>query len=210
MFRRLVVSIEQPDLVLLAEAADLIRAGGLVAIPTDTLYGLAADPFQPSAVAKIFDAKERPTDRGIALIAADAAQVVDRVSPLTAAARRLAETFWPGPLTLLVESPASLASDVSRSGKVGVRVPAHPVARQLCAACGIPLTATSANISGQPALSDPDLVARALGDRIDVLVDAGPTTGGPPSTIVDATGSMPILIRSGAIAWDEILRVWPG
>jgi len=210
MLRRLVVSIERPDPALVAEAADAIRGGGVVAIPTDTLYGLAADPFQPSAVAKLFDAKQRSADRAIPLIAADVAQVADRLGPLTAASSRLAAAFWPGPLTLLVQAPASLAPAVSRSGKVGVRVPAHPVARQLCAACGTPLTATSANISGEPALNDPDLVARALADRLDVLIDTGPTMGGPPSTIVDATGSIPILVRSGAIAWDEILRVWPG
>jgi L-threonylcarbamoyladenylate synthase len=193
---------------LIGEAADAIRAGAVVAIPTDTLYGLAVDPFHHAAVARVFEVKGRPADRALALIAADTMQLTDRIGPLPPVARALAARFWPGPLTLLIASVPALAPEVNSSGKVGVRVPAHLVARRLCASCGTPLTATSANISGQPASNDPDEVARVLRDLVDLLVDAGTTRGGPPSTVIDATGARPVLVRAGAIGWDEIWRAW--
>jgi len=191
----------------LLEAADVIRVGGIAAIPTDTLYGLAADPCQDAAVARIFAVKDRSAERALPLIAADAAQIEECVGPIPRLALRLVERFWPGPLTLLLPAPPRLAAGVSGgTGTVGVRVPAHAAARRLCAACGTPLTATSANRSGEPPSADPDVVARTLGDRIDVLVDAGPTTGGPPSTIVDVSGTSPRLVRAGAIAWEDVQR----
>jgi L-threonylcarbamoyladenylate synthase len=191
----------------LLEAAGVIRVGGIVAIPTDTLYGLAADPFQDAAVARIFAVKDRSAERALPLIAADAVQVQECVGPIPPLAARLVNRFWPGPLTLLLPAPARLgARGTGGPGNGGVRVPAHAVARRLCAACGTPLTATSANRSGEPPSADPDAVARALGDRIDVLVDAGFTPGGPPSTIVDVSGASPRLVRAGAIAWEDVQR----
>ena len=190
------------------DAVQAIRAGGVIAIPTDTLYGLGADPFCADAVARIFEIKGRSAERAVPLIAAGADQIIDRLGGLPPLAERLASRFWPGPLTMLVVAPEALAAGVSGgTGKVGVRVPAHAVARALCAACGTLLTATSANISGQPASANPDEIWRTLGDRIDVLVDAGTTTGGPPSTIVDLTGSSPALVRDGAIPW-EAIEAW--
>lgn len=209
--RRIVVNAEQPDLGFLMDAAAALRRGAVVAIPTDTLYGLAADPFLAAAVSKVFEVKGRSAERALALIAADGTQVTERIGELTALAGLLAARFWPGPLTLLMTSPPGLAPEVSGgTGKVGVRVPAHAVARGLCAAYGSPLTATSANLSGKPASNDPDEVARVLGLRIEALVDAGPTPGGPPSTVVDVTGSTPVLVRAGAIAWETIRRVCDG
>jgi L-threonylcarbamoyladenylate synthase len=185
-------------------AADLIAAGGVVAVPTDTLYGLAVDPFRADAVARLFAVKGRAADQAVPLIAADVAQVALALGELPPVGRRLAETFWPGPLTLLVPAPRALAAAVTAgSGRVGVRVPAHEVARDLCHACGRPLTATSANASGAPPSSNPDEVARALGDRIDLVLVA-PVPGGPPSTIVDVTGPVPRLVRAGAIGWDHV------
>jgi len=191
-------------------AAAIIRAGGIVAIPTDTLYGLAADPFSSAAVARIFDVKGRTAERALPLIAADLAQIVVAFGPLPAAAQRLAEAFWPGPLTLLLRPPTSLAMEVTGgTGRVGIRVPAHDAARALCRACAMPLSATSANISNQPATNNPDEVARTLGARIDLLLDGGKTPGGPPSTIVDVTGSALRLVRPGAVEWDEVLACAP-
>lgn len=190
----------------IAVAATAILAGRVVAIPTDTLYGLAADPFSRIAVARVFEVKGRLAERALLLIAADTAQIAARLGPLSQVAQRLADTFWPGPLTLLLEAPDTLAPDVTGgSARVGVRVPAHDVARALCRACKLPLTATSANISDRPATNDPDEVARMLGPRIDVLLDAGQTAGGPPSTIVDATGPTLRLVRAGAVPWDEVM-----
>ena len=206
--RRVFVDPESPQRDAIQEAATWILNGGVVAIPTDTLYGLAADPFSADAVARVFAVKGRSAERALPLIAADEAQIAAHLGRLPADGGRLATRFWPGPLTLLVAAPRALARDVSGgTGKVGVRVPADDVARRICAAVGRPVTATSANASGEAATADPSTVERTLGDRIDLLIDTGPAPGGPPSTIVDATGPTPVLVRAGALAWDEI-QAW--
>jgi L-threonylcarbamoyladenylate synthase len=206
--RRVFVDPESPQRDAIQEAGKWIRNGGLVALPTDTLYGLAADPFSAAAVARVFALKGRGAERALPLIAADAAQVTAHLGRLPAAGQRLAARFWPGPLTLLVPAPPSLAAGVSGgTGRVGVRVPADAVARAICVEAGRPITATSANVSGEPATSDPDQVERTLGGRLDLLIDAGTTPGGAPSTIVDVTGADPTLVRAGAISWDDI-QAW--
>jgi L-threonylcarbamoyladenylate synthase len=139
------------------------------------------------------------------LVAADLEQVQRHFGELPPLATRLVERFWPGPLTLLLDAPASLAPQVSGgTAKVGVRVPAHAVTAALCRGCDRPLTATSANISGSKPTADPDVVVRALGDLIDILVDGGQTPGGSPSTVIDITGSEPLLVRAGAVSWNEV------
>jgi L-threonylcarbamoyladenylate synthase len=203
--RRVFVDPDSPQRDAIEEAATWILNGAIVALPTDTLYGLAVDPFSADAVARLFAAKGRPSERALPLIAADRAQIAAHLGPLPSDGERLAACFWPGPLTLLVAAPRALAPTVSGgTGKVGVRVPADAVARAICAAVGRPISATSANVSGDAATADPAEVERALGDRIDLLIDAGPTPGGAPSTIVDATGATPALVRAGALGWDEI------
>jgi L-threonylcarbamoyladenylate synthase len=206
--RRVFVDPGAPQRDAIQEAAKWIRNGGVVGIPTDTLYGLACDPFRADAVARLFAVKGRAAERALPLIAADAAQVAAHLGTLTPLGARLAERFWPGPLTLILAAPASLVRDVTGdTGTVGVRVPADDVARAIAAACERPITATSANISGGPSTSDPNEVERTLGDRIDLLIDTGPTRGGSPSTIVAVTSAEPRLVRAGAIAWDEI-QAW--
>ena len=195
----------QPQPELISRAAAVIRSGGVVAIPTDTLYGLAVDPFDPAAVRRLFAVKGREVTQAIPLIAADRAQVEQTLGVLTPAAARLADTFWPGPLTLLVVRSPHLADEVvAGTGRVGVRVPAHVVARLLCQAVGSPLTATSANVSGRPATNSADALDSTVRERIDLLLDAGTTPGGSPSTIVDVTGAQLRLVRAGAISWERI------
>ena len=191
----------------LRRAADLILSGGVVAIPTETVYGLAADPFNADAVRRVFAVKGRGAEKALPLIAADVDQVA-QAAVLSPRARRLAERFWPGPLTLILE-PAARLPDVLTGGATGIaiRVTGHAVARALCAACERPLTATSANRSGQPPSARPDEVAAALGEELDALLDDGVTPGGAVSTIVDLTGDQPGLIRPGAIDW-ETIRAW--
>jgi L-threonylcarbamoyladenylate synthase len=202
---RVVVNRTEPAPVLLDRAAAVILAGGLVALPTDTLYGLAADPFNAAAVRRVFLVKGRTLARALPLVAADVAQINSQLGPLSPIALALARRFWPGPLTLLVPASGVLAADVTGgTGRVGVRVPAHAVARGLCRACGSVLTATSANLSGRPPSNDPDDVARSLGSALDILLDAGPAPGGPSSTIVDVTGVELQLVRAGAIPWEEV------
>ncbi len=203
---RITVTAVSPDRESIGRAASVVRAGGVAAIPTDTLYGLAANPFDVAAINKLFTIKRRDLEKAIPLVAADLAQVEAAIGALPALGTRLARAFWPGPLTLVMKAPEALAVEVTGgTGTVGVRVPACEVTRALCAAARLPLTATSANISGQPATNLPDDVAASLGVRLDVLVDSGPTAGGPPSTIVDVTGREPRLIRAGAIPWDAVL-----
>ena len=178
--RRVFVDPLAPQSDAIQEAATWIRTGGIVAIPTDTLYGLAANPFDAkAAVARVFAAKGRPQSQALPLIAADAAQVEVAHRPLSAAAGRLARRFWPGPLTLLLPAPVTLARDVvGGTGRVGVRVPAHHIACAVAASVGTPITATSANVSGEPPTDDPDVVERTLGRVVDFLLDTGPTPGG--------------------------------
>jgi L-threonylcarbamoyladenylate synthase len=203
--RRIFVNLKHPHRDAVQEAAKLIRAGSVVAIPTDTLYGLAADPFSAAAVQRVFEAKGRGSDRPLPLIAADVAQIVAHLGTLPKAAVRLGETFWPGPLTMLIVAPGSLAPQVAAgTGRVGVRVPHDAVARAVCQAVGHPLTATSANISDEPPTSEPDVVENTLGDRIDLMIDGGKTPGGPASTIIDVTVDPPTLVRAGAIPWEQV------
>jgi len=203
---RITVTAAAPDLESIGRAASVLRAGGVAAIPTDTLYGLAANPFDVAAINKLFTIKRRDLEKAIPLVAADMAQVEASIGVLPALGARLARAFWPGPLTLVVRAPETLAVEVTGgTGTVGVRVPACEVTRALCAAARLPLTATSANISGEPPTNLPETVAASLGARLDVLLDSGPTAGGPPSTIVDVTGPEPRLIRAGAITWDAVL-----
>src|SRR5215470_6373842 len=158
--RRVAIDARQPAAAALAEAVAILLAGGVVAVPTDTLYGLAVDPFSTAAVARVFAVKGRPAERAMPLVAADLDQIVSHIGPLPDVARRLAAAYWPGPLTLLVARPATIPADVAGGrNEIGVRVPAHAVTRELCRACGRPLTATSANRSGEPPSNDPDEIA---------------------------------------------------
>jgi L-threonylcarbamoyladenylate synthase len=203
--RRLVVRPVEPLEPQLAEAVAVIRRGGVVAFPTDTLYGLAADPASAEAVDRVLALKGRAAAQTIALVAADLAQV-ERICVLTTMARHAAAQFWPGPLTILMRAkPGLAAATIGPDGLVGVRVPDHDVASALARACGHALTATSGNRRGQRATADPDEVAAALPD-LDLLIDAGKAPGGPPSTLVDLSGDVPRLVRAGAIPWDRVLE----
>lgn len=183
-----------------------MRAGGVVAYPTDTLYGLAVDPRSPAAVQRLFEVKRREPGHAVPLIAADAGQV-DQIAVLTEQARRLTASLWPGPLSLVLDAKPVVVRDlVAADGSVAVRVPAHDVARALAASFGFCITSTSANLSGEPPSASPAVVRQSIGDRIDFLLDAGESPGGPPSTIVDLRGPAPRLVREGAVPWERVLR----
>lgn len=190
----------------LAAAVDVLRRGGIVAYPTDTLYGLAADPANDAAMERLFDVKRRDRTQPIPLIAADVEQA--RVAGQFGSDElRVARYFWPGPLAVVVTARASLSRlAVADDGTVAIRVPAHLLARELASAFGACITATSANLSGHPPTASPDDVAASLGDRIDVLLDGGAAPGGAPSTIVSLRNGTATLIRAGAIAWDRVLE----
>lgn len=192
----------QPDV---AAAAALLRAGELVAFPTDTVYGVGAVVWDAAAVARLYTAKLRALDKAIPVLLADAADLalVARMAP--PAAIRLAERFWPGPLTLIVPALSSIPAEVTAGGDtVAVRVPDHPLTRALIRAAGAPLATTSANLSGQPSPITAAEVVAQLGDRIAVILDGGRCPGGVPSTLVDVTGEHPVVLRPGPISLADI------
>ena len=195
-----------PDPATISAAVDVLRGGGIVAYPTDTLYGLAVDPHSDAAVERVFAVKVRERSAAVALIAADVLQAQE-AGEFGASELVLARAFWPGPLTIVVPAARGLSKRLSGDlNTVGVRVPAHAVARALAAAFGSCITATSANVSGHPPSMTSDEVATRLEGRIDAVLDAGPAPGGPPSTIVEFTDGRPVLRRSGAVAWDRVLE----
>jgi L-threonylcarbamoyladenylate synthase len=197
----------EPERAAVDIAAQVIRGGGVVGCPTDTLYGLAADATSSTAVAQLFVLKGRDAASAIPVVAADLAQVVSVVGRLSPMAIRVAEHFWPGPLSLIVDARPALAAGIHAGrGTVAVRVPALAVTRLLVELAGVPLTATSANRSGQPAARTARDVQASFGDALPVILDAGPAPGAVPSTIVDVTGAAPRLVRAGAIDWERVLE----
>jgi L-threonylcarbamoyladenylate synthase len=203
---RLNVDPLRPDAVAMAELVEILRRGGIVAYPTDTMYALAVDPRNDAAVEHLFDVKARDRSVAVALIASDVSQAQE-AGVFGASELLLARAFWPGPLTIVVPASSQLSRALTGDLQtVGVRVPAHCVAQALADAFASCITATSANLSGRPPALTADEVTAALGSRIDAVIDAGPAPGGVPSTIVEVVGDRPVLRRSGAIAWDRVLE----
>lgn len=199
------VSAESPDPAIIRQAADMIRAGLVVAYPTDTLYGLAVDPRNAEAIRRLYSVKGRPESSALTLIAADMTQV-RAAGRMTSSAERLARRWWPGPLTIVVDAAQILASEMlAGGGTVGIRIPNQPVAAALAHAAGFAITATSANRSGAAAAASAEAVAAALSD-VDAIVDGGPVRGGAPSTIVDASREPVSLLRQGVVPWDKVLE----
>jgi L-threonylcarbamoyladenylate synthase len=193
------------DEAVLEEAARCLRDGGLVAFPTDTLYGLGAVAAQERAVQRLFEAKERPGDRPLPIFVASAADVDSVATEVSQAGRRLMETFWPGGLTLVLRRHPRFHSLALAGGDtVAVRVPAHPVALELLRRVGEPLTGTSANLSGRPGPRTAGEVRRQLGGRVDLIVDGGPCPGGVESTVVDCTVDPPRVLREGAVPAERV------
>ena len=205
--RLLPVDPDAPDPAALRTTARILSTGGVVAFPTDTLYGLAADPRNAAAVDRLVEAKRRPAGLAIPLIASERDQAAAAAAALTPLARRLMDAFWPGPLAIIVAADAALDPRVvGEGGTIAVRVPAHAVARALARAFDYPITATSANRSGCPAPSTAEAARAAFGSDIDAVIDAGPTPGGAPSTIVDVRDAAPRLVREGAVPWGRVLQ----
>lgn len=204
---RLTVDSQRPHYEAIETAVRALDSGGVVALPTDTLYGLSVDPRNDRAVRRVFAIKGRASGLALPLVAADEAQIAETLGPLGETAQVLARRFWPGPLAIVIPSPTTIVSKVTAGrGTIAVRVPAHEVPRALCRAFGWPLTATSANRSGEPPPMSATEVASALDSDVEVLLDAGLTPGGPPSTIVSTTDGEVRLVRPGAIAWKTIER----
>lgn len=200
-----IISTTQPDAIL--QALNVIQAGGLIAFPTDTVYGLAADFCNPDAIDRIYAAKDRDTRKPVAILIGEAEQLSLVMDQLTPGAARLAAQFWPGALTLIVPRKPDLPVNLSSLMTIGVRMPAHPWALELLRQSG-PLATTSANLSGEPDSKTADQVLKYLRGRFDLLLDGGACPGGVPSTVVDCTGSEALILREGAISSAAIHQAW--
>ena len=199
---------DRPPAEALKAAAEALRAGLAVVLPTDTVYGLAADVSVPGATDRIFELKHRPHDVDLPVLVADAEQAMGLATAVPASAIALMERFWPGAITLVIPRARDLAADLGEDdATVGVRCPDHAVPRALCATVG-PLATSSANLHGEPTPETAERVAEMLGDAVAVVLDGGPCEGSP-STVVDCTGIEPKLLREGRIAWDDVLAAVP-
>ena len=188
-----------------AEAAAILRAGGIVALPTDTVYGIAVDLATPGGIERLFAAKRRPPERGIVLLLAEAEQAAT-IGDLGVAGQALAASCWPGGLTLVVRQALDTVLPPVLTGgapTIGLRVPDHAAPRALASVLG-PLPTTSANLSGQPDALTAEAVLAQLGDAVDLVLDGGPAAGGRPSTVVDVSSSPVRVLRAGAIPASRI------
>jgi L-threonylcarbamoyladenylate synthase len=197
------ISTSEPEAV--DRALTILRAGGLVVMPTDTVYGVGCLAFEPAAVARLYAVKRRPEDKPIPVLLASAADL-DRVAvDLSPAMRRLAQSFWPGPLTLIVPRHPSLPVEIGPGTTVGVRVPAHSLAQRLLAEAG-PMAVTSANLSGRPPAVSAAEAEAALAGKVELILDDGPSAGGMPSTVADGTQDPPVIVRAGPISEKDLAQ----
>lgn len=203
--KRWTIQPEKPDYQAIRDAAELLRSGRTVAFPTETVYGLGADATNKAAVSGIFEAKGRPEDNPLIAHVATKERLHGLVSALPPVAEKLLDTLTPGPLTVVLPSNGICAGNVTAGlSTIGVRIPEHPVARELLKACDIPVAAPSANISGKPSPTTADHVWEDLHGKIAGLVDGGPTGIGVESTVVDCTQDIPIVLRPGGITKEQL------
>jgi L-threonylcarbamoyladenylate synthase len=202
---RIIVDVHEPSAKAIAAAVEVLRTGGIVAFPTDTLYGLAVDPRRADAVHRLFVLKGRGATVALPLVAAALEQAM-RAATFTQRERRAAAAFWPGPLSIVAPANSCITPEaLGGRGTVAIRVPAHEIARAVARAFDFPITATSANQSGKPAAESADDVAAAL-PGVDLVIDGGRAPGGPPSTIISFDDTRPILVREGAVPWERVIK----
>jgi len=190
----------------LPRALQLLRDGGLVAFPTDTVYGLGASLQNPASIARLYQVKDREISKAIPVLLGNSADLELVAQGVSEIARRLAERFWPGPLTMVVSRRPDLPEMLSPGPTIGARMPDHPLALDLLRQAG-PLAVTSANLSGGASAVTALEVLVQLGGRIPLILDGGRCPGGSPSTVVDCTGPGPVILRQGPISLDDLLRV---
>lgn len=191
----------------LQQAVSILREGGVIAYPTDTVYGLGADAFNEKASTRIFRIKQRPLTRPFPLLIADESELVGLTTGISEIAQRLVKQFWPGGLTLVVQKSSSLPDWLTAGGDtIAVRVPDHIITRTLIRELGKPLVGTSANLSGSPSVTSAQKVRLQLEGKVDFILDGGVCPGGVESTVIDLTKEIPIIIREGAISQDTIAK----
>jgi L-threonylcarbamoyladenylate synthase len=184
---------------------EIIRKGGVIAFPTDTVYGLGAGIYIESGVKRIFEIKQRPAKMALPLLLSDASQIHEIAMDLPPYAWRLVKTFLPGGLTLVVYRTKVVKDIISAGGDtVAIRIPDHPVPCALIKGSGMPLVGTSANLTGKASLTTAEEVHRQLGDAVDMVIDGFPIPSGKESTVVDVTGEVPVILREGCISRSDI------
>jgi L-threonylcarbamoyladenylate synthase len=196
-----------PDPEALNRAVSALREGGVVAYPTETLYGLGVDPFREEALERLYVLKGRPTEMPVSILVKDMAMLLEFAHDLPGPAMRLVQAFLPGPLTLVLRACPRLPERLtSGTGKIGIRISAHPFVRHLFSRYAAPITTTSANPTGRPDARNASEILAYFPEGIDCILDGGPVTGILGSTVVDGTGEEPVILREGAIPADEILE----
>lgn len=185
------------------ESLRILARGGVVAVPTDTVYGLAVDAHNPAAVERVYEIKQRPSDLSLPLFLHDASALSSVCDPVPDLARFFAGHFWPGAVTLVVPAARSLPRHLSRNGSVAVRVPDHALCQLIVRQLARPITGTSANVSGRLPARTPEEVKRQLGKRVDLVIDGGRCPGGV-STIVDVSGEAPTMLRVGLVSEESL------
>jgi len=189
-------------------AAAIVSRGGVIAYPTETIYGLGADASNEQAIRKIFELKGRNFSNPISVIIGRPDDVHPLVRKIPKAAQKLMDAFWPGPLTIVFEAAGSVSPLLTaNTGRIGIRLSGHDTARRIARAAGKPLTATSANLSGGPECATANQVIAQIGDKLDAIVDSGNTSGTAGSTIIDATREHPVILRTGVISREEIFKI---
>jgi L-threonylcarbamoyladenylate synthase len=206
------IDFEQPEnsYKSIEKIQSILNTGEVIAFPTDTFYGLGADPLNPDALAKIFKIKQRPAGKPLLVLIHSLDQLADLSTEVNDNARKLMEQFWPGPLTLLFKATSGLPDVLTAgTGTIGIRQPGHLFTCKLLEALDRPLTAPSANISGASEPLSAQEVKNELGNKLSLIVDGGPTPGGKPSTIIDTTTHPPTLIREGRLSRSDIESILP-
>ena len=202
------INVEKPEPEIIAEAAEIIEQGGVIAFPTRCLYGLGADAFNPEAVERIVQIKQRSEENPILVLIDSRKRLNSLVKHVPRVADAIMDAFWPGRVTLVFEARDSLPDPLTaRTGKIGVRLPGHPVASALAKHVQRPLTGTSANISGQPGCYQAQDLDPAIANQLGLILDAGTLIGGVGSTVVDVTVTPPQILREGAVTTEEVLNV---
>ena len=199
-----IISSNSPNAI--TSALEVLLSGGLVAFPTDTVYGVGCMAFHQQAIESIYVAKDRPIEKAIPVLIGDEPDLIKVADEIPLFAMKLINRFWPGPLTVLVPKKPTLPEAISATNTVGVRVPDHDVARAILRLAG-PMAVTSANISGQASPVTAQQVYTQLGGRIALIIDGGETPGGIPSTLVDCTGETIQVLREGPISKEELLKI---
>jgi L-threonylcarbamoyladenylate synthase len=202
------INPDNPGADMIQAAAAVIRKGGVIAFPTRCLYGMGADAFNPDAVGRIFKIKQRNAQNPILILIDDPIRLKSLVTHISVAAKVIAERFWPGRVTLVFDAGAQVPEYLSAgTGKIGVRLAAHPVAAALAGAIQGPVTGTSANVSGCPGCHQIGDLRPEVAQQLDLILDAGPLEGGRGSTVVDVTEEVPRILREGVVSEKEILAI---